>query len=196
MEPKPISSYHQKIKDKIKFESLYDVESWYDSMKSFTFKTEFMNLKISEGKALRKLYRQRFLSGDPLSETEILCLEQLKKKIDLLINQKFLNHGIFLRLSTRSPKDSALDFSNEKKNEIYRKGILEILRNYNPVYLPSKFEKLLTKEGFETNFESYLNSLSEEESNEILVFLKFSMEKKPLSYCLQAKGFQLIFIIC
>lgn len=170
------NSYEKKIRDKLVVECLYDVESWYESLKDFTFKTYFLSMTIKEGKILRKYYKYRFLNGEKLNETEIAQLNQLKDKIDLVIKEQFPNQGIFLRLSTRSPKDSALDFSDEKKNEIYCKGIIETLKNNNITgeIINSRIENSLkndkTNPGKQKNDEFYLNLLNDEESNAILVY--------------------------
>lgn len=166
------NSYHKKIRDKLVVECLYDVESWYESLKDFTFKTYFLSMTIKEGIILRKYYRNRFLQGEILNEQEALHLNKLKSKIDLVIKEQFPNQGIFLRLSTRSPKDSALDFSDEKKNEIYCKGIIETLKNNNITaeVINSRIENSLKNEK-QRNNEFYLNLLTEEESNAILVYM-------------------------
>ena len=171
-----ISPYHKKIKEKLEVECKYDVEYWYDSIKEYTFPTIFLPLFISEAKALRNKYKQQYLHGDSIKENDILCLKKLELRLSESLEIHFKNKPIFLRLSTRSPKDSALDFSNEEKNSLYMKGILNILmtKGVTQSVLEERIKKI--KKNY-LDVDDYLSLLSSEESNSILVYLMNSTKE-------------------
>ena len=92
--PVSVSPYHQNIKEKLQVECRYDVEAWYEILKEFTFPTSFLPLSIPEAKAIRSLYKHRFLHGEKLNEkdAEIEALKQsvaeLKQEMHSLAGRK------------------------------------------------------------------------------------------------------------
>lgn len=169
-EIKPPSPYHRNIQEILQIESKYDVEHWYESLKEFTFPTYFLPLFANEAKAICNQYKYRFLKGDKIKENDILLLENVKTRINLAMKQYFGEKPIFLRLSTRSPKDSALDFSNSKTNEKYLQGISEILIKMGISNI-SLQERMKQSQSEKMDTDYFLSLLSDEESNAILVYL-------------------------
>jgi len=168
--PVSVSPYHQNIKEKLQVECRYDVEAWYEILKEFTFPTSFLPLSIPEAKAIRSLYKHRFLHGEKLNEKDSQCLENLKDKIDNTLKLQFQNKPIFLRLSTRSPKDSALDFDDAQKNSKYTKGISDVLKGQGitRAKLLDRIKKIPKKT---LDIDDYLSLLTPEESNAVLIYL-------------------------
>ncbi len=71
----------------------FSVENWYSQLKKFTFASEFFSLDSKD---------IQFLMGNIPPDYDITKLE---RAFDLILTQ-FKNHEAFMRLSTRSPKDS------------------------------------------------------------------------------------------
>jgi hypothetical protein len=101
-----------------------NLETWYEKLKNFTFKTSFLSLSIEDSKSLYNSCNIYY------NKNEIFIDDNLKniiKKIDYIIKNDF-NGIAFIKLSTRSPKDSVTSINNEKmKNNFIKK-----LKNYNP----------------------------------------------------------------
>eukprot|EP01102_Stenamoeba_stenopodia_P017226 TRINITY_DN6141_c0_g2_i5.p1 TRINITY_DN6141_c0_g2~~TRINITY_DN6141_c0_g2_i5.p1 ORF type:complete len:294 (-),score=82.73 TRINITY_DN6141_c0_g2_i5:638-1519(-) len=98
-------------------EDPFDVDMWYDRLSDVTFRTEFDDMTLEEAKALRADYRERFLNGKRATEEEKKVLDNIEAKLDRLIRKIRVgisdrvadeDFGVFVRLSTRSPKDSSL----------------------------------------------------------------------------------------
>lgn len=72
-----------------------------------TFPTRVLNMSLEQGIALRDLYQHRVNQKAKLNEKAIVALSKLQNEIDHAI-QEFGsdNTGVFVRLSTRSPKDA------------------------------------------------------------------------------------------
>jgi hypothetical protein len=82
-------------------------EEYYDSIKTFTFMTEFQFLSKAEAKLLTQAHQAYLKDSNSISAS--LATEPMQiviKNIDA--KQKVLNTRIFVRLSSRSPKDAAL----------------------------------------------------------------------------------------
>jgi hypothetical protein len=84
------------------------VDVWYEALKDKTFRTEFMPLTIAEAQAFVHSHEKK-----PLSEEEQSILQAFEAKIDAELSANF-NGEAFVKLSTRSPKDSEL---------LYQKGV-------------------------------------------------------------------------
>ena len=167
---KSLSPYHKSIKEKLEVECRYNVEAWYDTLKDFTFPTHFLSLFTHEAKAIRNTYKNRFLHGPKLSDKETKVLENLKVKINQVLKNQFNNQPIFLRLSTRSPKDSALDFGDVEKNLKYSQGLVDVLKREG-ITSDIVFMRRKNIQKQNLNVEDHLSLLSETESNAVLVHL-------------------------
>eukprot|EP01125_Pyxidicula_operculata_P019912 TRINITY_DN7248_c0_g1_i2.p1 TRINITY_DN7248_c0_g1~~TRINITY_DN7248_c0_g1_i2.p1 ORF type:complete len:486 (-),score=80.57 TRINITY_DN7248_c0_g1_i2:136-1593(-) len=75
-----------------------DVEVWYNSLKDYTFLTEFVSLSHEQATALVKLHDGELSKDDTI-------IPDLTNKIDKII-KSFSNKAAFVRLSTLSPKDA------------------------------------------------------------------------------------------
>ena len=76
-----------------------DIEAWYEQLKNYTFKTVFVEFTVAEAEEIVKRYRK-----EKHDEEAILGLE---RKIDEAL-KSFGGKGVFVKLSSRSPKDSTM----------------------------------------------------------------------------------------
>ena len=88
------------------------MDRWYESLKDDTFATEFIRMKKEEGRAIlslrEDLYKKKNLSTQlPTFEVPIL-LKGLQTKINDVIASLSPEAGVFVKLTTRSPKDSTV----------------------------------------------------------------------------------------
>jgi hypothetical protein len=80
-----------------------NIENWYDSVKEYTFETEFIEISSLEAEALIAAYEDpNGKLGKYTIEYKILLLH-LEKTLDQFIDSKI---GAFIKLSSRSPKDA------------------------------------------------------------------------------------------
>lgn len=102
-------TYEQDIIEKVSYESPFDVEKWYSSISSYTYLTEFLPLSIDEALVLRQKYKiqAQNCSDQSLSQDHQLIFDELQRKIQNFLNEKLKGKPVFVRLSTRSPKDTA-----------------------------------------------------------------------------------------
>ena len=98
-----------------------NIENWYSSLKEFTFETKFLEISAETAQSILNCYDDPV--GKKFTEKDKENLKKLEEEINEIIN---LQKGSFIRLSTRSPKDSAL-FSS-KLEDLMRKN-LKILNN-------------------------------------------------------------------
>jgi len=84
----------------------FDVESWYPLLKEHTFFTEFSALSVPEAEAIVCYYQHRYNSRQCLTLNRVAVLRELENRMDTIIKTRsqFAN-GVFIRLSSRSPKD-------------------------------------------------------------------------------------------
>eukprot|EP00019_Armaparvus_languidus_P000987 CAMPEP_0168605554 /NCGR_PEP_ID=MMETSP0420-20121227/16045_1 /TAXON_ID=498008 /ORGANISM="Pessonella sp." /LENGTH=355 /DNA_ID=CAMNT_0008645051 /DNA_START=22 /DNA_END=1089 /DNA_ORIENTATION=- len=104
---------NQKLRD-------VDLESWYDRLKQWTYETVFVSVTPQECEILMQIYKSP--STVETQQREIIDL--LKKRIDVAI-QPFSN-GVFAKLSSRSPKDSAV--AEQKALEMIKKRLTQTER--------------------------------------------------------------------
>jgi hypothetical protein len=81
-----------------------NIENWYSNLEKFTFETKFISISQETAQAFLNFYddpkgKSKFTNKDKI------LLEKLEEELDSFIDRKI---GSFIRLSTRSPKDSAL----------------------------------------------------------------------------------------
>lgn len=107
------------------------LDRWYATLKDKTFKTEFLVLSPDEARAIvshwEQYYRDR-TSDDPepdeASTTVPETLRNLCSRIDNVIASLSGGNGVFIKLSTRSPKDSHIAFF--KAQQLYKSRISDI----------------------------------------------------------------------
>jgi hypothetical protein len=95
-----------------------DVDNWYNNLEEFTFKSDFVTLEPNEAFAIIKNWEKitkRGITEDDIQPTSKIPkeLESLVQRIDLSIAKNFSgnnniagNGKVFIKLSSRSPKDS------------------------------------------------------------------------------------------
>jgi hypothetical protein len=84
-----------------------DIEAWYEALKDVTFRTEFVELSIEEARALVETYWTWKRSGADDGPLPPL-LEALEKRVAAAMEALESPCGVFVKLSSRSPKDSRL----------------------------------------------------------------------------------------
>jgi len=97
----------------------WKVEQWYKTVieEPLTFKTEFINMTLAQGEAIMHYYEahaKRIPDKKKFTEGDALLLEKLGETMQQIINEKFLGKKIFVRMSTRSPKDGCLRMASFK----------------------------------------------------------------------------------
>eukprot|EP01122_Echinamoeba_exundans_P009391 TRINITY_DN3311_c0_g1_i4.p1 TRINITY_DN3311_c0_g1~~TRINITY_DN3311_c0_g1_i4.p1 ORF type:complete len:637 (+),score=82.28 TRINITY_DN3311_c0_g1_i4:307-2217(+) len=91
-------------------EDPFNVESWYTILKDLTFKTTILEMTEDEAKAIIASYRSKYMkrSSAPLTPEQNQTLIGASKRLHEKIKELDKGNGVFVRLSTRSPKDSAM----------------------------------------------------------------------------------------
>jgi hypothetical protein len=86
---------------------LYSIDRWYDTCKDFTFPTQLLSLTKEEVHTIMEGYSRNVLRK-PITDDNIYNseLQKLKEKLEHIIQQVGGSEGVFVRMSTRSPKDS------------------------------------------------------------------------------------------
>jgi hypothetical protein len=79
----------------------YEMHSYYVVIRELTFPTEFIAFSLEEARAWRQRYAGKTLTTD--EETNLFALET---RLSNAITRVGDSHGVFVRLSTRSPKDA------------------------------------------------------------------------------------------
>ncbi len=98
-----------------------NIENWYDSLKSYTMNTIFFPMSIELANAFVHYYKKSKGEGKVTLEEEKL-LKKTEKRIDDIINNfQDQKKGAFVRLSTRSPKDSRI--ARKKSDEIFQEEL-------------------------------------------------------------------------
>jgi phosphopantetheine adenylyltransferase len=91
--------------------SKYNIENWASLLEQHghTFKTHSLNLCKETATAIIHYYRQHALNWkNAVTEMDQSLLNQLEHDIQQLIDKEFTDKPVFVRLSSRSPKDSTL----------------------------------------------------------------------------------------
>ncbi|MFX0142216.1 MAG: hypothetical protein ACFFDN_51735, partial [Candidatus Hodarchaeota archaeon] len=98
-----------------------NIENWYDSLKSYTMETHFIPMSTELANAFIHHYQQSKGEGKITSE-ENLLLKNIKEQIDDILKKfKTPDNGAFVRLSTRSPKDSRI--ARKKSDKVFQEEL-------------------------------------------------------------------------
>ncbi len=134
-------SREQKDKDR---EYFFDtgVDRWYSALADVTFRTEFLALTPDEARAIVSCWEKDFkdrTSSDPDPDSvEVPApLRGLGERISAVIDSLGPGRGAFVKLSTRSPKDSPVAFAKA------RQGYAEKVASLGPSPSPSLNDKLI-----------------------------------------------------
>ncbi|KRW99103.1 hypothetical protein PPERSA_02935 [Pseudocohnilembus persalinus] len=157
-----------------------NVEIWYDELKEYTFESQFIELSIETGFALKKLYQNNFWNKKISAQNNIIIDHQKQKLFKILQ----LNKDSFIRLSTRSPKDQVFDLDNPQQKLEIMLGIQNLLKALNI----DKQELILRAQNqyysnndskIEINIQKLPYLLQDVELNQVLIWL-FNYTKKYL----------------
>src|SRR5688572_14012731 len=89
------------------YQDSFGIDSWYENLKEHTFPTISVPMTFSEGEALIKMYHKStgssLFSAVTIEKTDLDAIASLEKKMDDVL--KNMQHGAFVKLNTRSPKD-------------------------------------------------------------------------------------------
>ena len=90
------------------------IDRWYESLKDKTFHTSFLEITPNEARAIVSYWQQNFRdrsSHDPeVHESQVNIPDSLKL-LEGRLDNVITGNGAFVKLSTRSPKDSEVAFS-------------------------------------------------------------------------------------
>lgn len=114
------------------------VDRWYVSLKDETFLTEFVEITPNEARVIVQHWEKNFQNltrddpdPDP-SQMEIPALLQpLCNRIGTVITRLPTKKGAFVKLSTRSPKDSHVAFAKARKSYLARCPSLDASASIN-----------------------------------------------------------------
>jgi len=101
-----------------------DLEMWYDKIKDLTYETKFLPISLQEGKAMHHFYE----SKGTLSPSQPETLNQLEQKLQQAI-EEYSKHGVFVKLSSRSPKDASV--ASQKTIKIFEELLEKSPNNDN-----------------------------------------------------------------
>jgi len=134
-----------------------DLDSWYDSVKDFTYRTEFVPITVKEAQAMVQAAKSK--EGEiPVETKEILdALEiRIAKAIEDVCKSSSV-HEVFAKLSSRSPKDATN--RKAKKKEILLSLLNEQLER----------KKTLSKNDImDCIFQAHISSLKLSNAHEVL----------------------------
>jgi len=98
-----------------------DIEQWYDALKDVTYETVFLPITIEEGKAMVEIYDSKD-TGASVSPQLNETIRAMTSKLQTVMNK--YESGCFIKLSSRSAKDSSI--SSDRTKNIFRKLINEV----------------------------------------------------------------------
>lgn len=159
----------------------FDFDQWYTKLKDHTFESEILSIKPEVALAMKHYYGQKFLHRHQLTEKDMQLLIELEQHIQKVLDTKFANQKVFVRMSDRSPKDGLpLLKENESIESTFEKAIAD-LDQANPNYLNSKMIRLT---------EAQMQLLQCQNAKEVLNLL-LSSERvfEDLSLALECKEF-------
>lgn len=79
----------------------FSMDQYIDKIQPLTFRTTFVNVSVDEGRAWRDFNRAVALTAEHQH-----AMNALSSLLESAIRQLNSHHGVFVRLSTRSPKDA------------------------------------------------------------------------------------------
>ena len=108
------------------------MDKWYESLKDKTFRTEFLAITPDEAREIiaywEKNFKERSSSDQETTELPLripTALKSLQDRISsAIVGMSAQQKGVFVKLTTRSPKDSHLAFWNARESYTRKKGTL------------------------------------------------------------------------
>ncbi|CAF0783956.1 unnamed protein product [Adineta steineri] len=110
----------------------FDVEAWYEIIRSETFYTEFIPVSPAIAQAFVNFYQTRYMSRKSLNFIDIKLIQSIQNQLNLKIN-----NDTFIRLSARSPKDGK-PLDSQKIRQYYTEKFNELQTKYPDEYLTIK----------------------------------------------------------
>lgn len=106
-----------------------NIENWYEDLKDYTFESVFLTISVEEATALKHAIEQ-WKGKVELTRQEQSTISSIQKRLEIEV-QKFRTKDkyVFVRLSTRSPKDS--DILSERSEESYQRFLKESDKSKN-----------------------------------------------------------------
>ena len=97
------------------------LDRWYETLKDKTFRTEFVEITPNEARAIvtfwQEHYQHKPSDATLLPESQITTPDTLKglsQRLSMVISTLSPDRGAFVKLSTRSPKDSHIAFAKAR----------------------------------------------------------------------------------
>eukprot|EP01126_Amoeba_proteus_P000652 TRINITY_DN10181_c0_g2_i1.p1 TRINITY_DN10181_c0_g2~~TRINITY_DN10181_c0_g2_i1.p1 ORF type:complete len:339 (-),score=65.66 TRINITY_DN10181_c0_g2_i1:105-1121(-) len=109
-----------------------DLDRWYTALEDLTYPSIFHPITIPEAQAMREVYRLKEL-GSPIPPSIQITIDTIEKGLQSAMDQ--FPDGSFVKLSSRSAKDSSI--SGEHTKQIYR----DLISKYEQ---PSMNDKLVS----------------------------------------------------
>eukprot|EP00026_Physarum_polycephalum_P007891 Phypoly_transcript_07962.p1 GENE.Phypoly_transcript_07962~~Phypoly_transcript_07962.p1 ORF type:complete len:326 (+),score=32.06 Phypoly_transcript_07962:279-1256(+) len=107
--------------DDLLIDSQFNIDVWYKSCKDFTFPTQFIDITQKEAFAIQLYFEQNTLKLPKLKTINFKLLSGLDKRIEECGKQMEAKERFFVRLSSRSPKDSG--FGSQRMHELLTKEL-------------------------------------------------------------------------
>lgn len=97
------------------YQESFGIATWYDAMPHHTFKTLVLPLSFEEAQAMENVYRDglALFEKKRASDEQKTLVAQLSKRIDACIKEHFAESGAFIKLNTRSPKDTPWRYDDD-----------------------------------------------------------------------------------
>lgn len=118
----------------------FDIDVWYPSLSSVTFKTIFVPLTRPEARAIITYQNLRYRGKqnqfhtdgrtyylDSLIISDVSVLESLEDRLDVAVKDAF-PEGAFIRLCGRSPKDGE-PFDRQKPWQSYQHALRDLIQH-------------------------------------------------------------------
>lgn len=88
------------------------MEQWYTSLQEYTYATLYCPISLDEGKAMVEIYKLKELKK-PIPEELEQIVTNLTNKLQVTMDK--FESGAFVKLSSRSAKDSAVSSQRTKQ---------------------------------------------------------------------------------
>eukprot|EP01080_Neovahlkampfia_damariscottae_P003788 gene3788-6949_t len=110
------------------YQDSFAIDSWYDKLSEYTFRSIEIELLFEEAEELIVCYNKYIMSKKKTTEgMEFNKLKKLMERIDGKLN--LFKFGAFIKLNTRSPKDvPQYEFETEKSKKIIDNEIQKMMK--------------------------------------------------------------------
>ncbi|KAJ5068037.1 cell division cycle protein [Anaeramoeba ignava] len=115
-------SYQGRLKAR-NFQFSYSTEKWIEAIKEHTFKTKILPINLQTIEALINAHKDLKKTGE-ISEEQKKTLEILKNQLSKEIKE--IGGEAFIKLETRSPKDSVYEQPNSKAENFLFEKLLQV----------------------------------------------------------------------